>query len=291
MDAIVGQVFILYLIMPIMAIILGGVMIFIAKKNSLLKDKASVFYILLTIVVLVLPALFGFITYWFMPYIYIGLAVVYLFLGWFNLGLIRKYIEGIKDIQNEWPTFLFQLCFLLISGALFSVVFNLCNDLQYGWWASSCMLSFMLPFMFNQLYVTYLNIPIEIYEVWQYSRELQDLGNSFFDEQHLILVEIELFKQLGENESFNIKGKASETMNFGMWFKVFVDDYNFKSPNSTIAEGDYGHLFGWVFYHIDWLGRRKYIDPKMSFRENKIKEKYVIIAKRVTYTDQLKEEN
>lgn len=291
MESIVGQVFMLYLIMPILAVLLGGVMIFIAKKNNLLKDKKSIFYILLTIVILVLPALLGFVTYWFMPYIYIGLAVLYLFSGWYNLVLLPKFVSDIGEIKSTWPIFLFQLCFLLIAGALFSLVFNLCNDLQYGWWASSCMLTFLLPFLFNQMYVAYLHIPIEIYGVWQYTLGTLEPGESFYDDKNQIVVEIELFKKLDSSEPFNIKGKASELVAFGIWFKVFIDDYNFKSPNSTISAGDYGNTYGWVFYHLNWFGKRNYIDPKLNFKENKIKEKYTIIAKRVSHTDYKEEGN
>lgn len=291
MEVFVGQVFVLYLIMPIIALLLGGLMFFIAKKNNLLKDKASIFYILLSIVVLVLPALFGFVTYWFMPYLYISLGVLYLFLGWFNLALLPKYLSGLKDIKSKWLIFLFQMCFLLIAGALFSLVFNLCNDLKYGWWASSCMLPFILPFLFNQMYLTYLNIPIEIYEIWQYVKRTSDPAESFYDDKTQIVVEIELFKNLGSTEPFNIKGKASELVPFGLWFQVFVDDYNFKSPNSIIEAGNQGGGYGWVFYHLNWFGKRKYIDPTKNFKENRIKEKYTIIAKRAMYSDHREEGN
>ena len=76
-------------------------------------------------------------------------------------------------------------------------------------------------------------------------------------------------------------------MLFGVWFKSLIDDYNRKLPSSQIAHTDDNHnSYGWVFYVVTAvLGRKRHIDPELTFEENKVKEKKVIIAKRTTYQE------
>ena len=57
-----------YLLYPILGLLLVGLGIFIAKKNTFLKNKRLVGYTIGAIVLLTLPALLGFLDYGFMPY-------------------------------------------------------------------------------------------------------------------------------------------------------------------------------------------------------------------------------
>ena len=45
-------------------------------------------------------------------------------------------------------------------------VFDLCNDLQYGLWASTAMLPFLFVSVFRRTYYSFLDIPLEIYKVY-----------------------------------------------------------------------------------------------------------------------------
>lgn len=286
MELAIIKFVLLYLLLPIIGFILAGVMLIIAKKNQLLSNKKLIFYFLAACLILALPALLGFIDYWFMPYVYIGLQILYLFLGWYNLKVLKMLIKDI-DEKPYYIEFLFVFVVMFVGMALFSLIFNLCNELQYGIWASTCILPFIFPSIFRKAYQSYIDIPLEIYKIWSYEGQIDDISDTdYIDYDKITVVEMELFKQVSDMEPLNIKAKASEDMLFGTWFKIFIDDYNKKSTHSPIIYSDYDNSYGWIFYTItSILGRKKYIDPDLSFAGNKIKEHRVIIAKRTQYEE------
>jgi len=285
MEANIGKFVLMYLLMPIIGLILGVVMLVIAKKNQLLGNKKMIFYFLLSCVILVLPALLGFINYWYMPYAYIGLMVLYLLLGYYNLSILNRLIDDFKE-KPYYVEFLFVFVLMFVSAALFSLVFNICNELQYGLWACTCLLTFIFPSLFMKAYRTFMDIPLEVYLIWSHDKELRTLTEDDIDSNKIIVVELEIFKQVEDTEPLNIKAKSSEITPFGPWFKTFIGDYNKKSPQSPIIYKDRNDSYGWIFYvNTSFLGRKRYIDPTLSFADNKIKEKNVIIAKRVQYDD------
>jgi len=281
----VGRFIFLYLLLPILGFVLGLVMFIIAKKNKLISNKKAVYYFLATCIILALPALLGFINYWFMPYAYVSMQVVYLVLGWFNLKVLNSVVRDLKE-KPYYIEFLIILVVMLISAGVFSLVFNLCNELQYGIWACTCILPFIFVSLFKKAYKSYLAIPLEVYKIWSYNREEQEARDEYFDSNEILVVELELFKQVTDTEPLNIKAKSSDKIPFGLWFQIFLNDYNKKSPLSPIAYTDAEESYGWIFYvTTPFLARRKYIDPDLSFVENKIKDKHVIMAKRVQYEE------
>ena len=46
----------------------------------------------------------------------------------------------------------------------FTLVFNLCNELKYGLWASTCLLPFVIVSVFIRTYRIFIAIPIPVYE-------------------------------------------------------------------------------------------------------------------------------
>jgi hypothetical protein len=268
---------------PLAGILLGGVMLWIAKKNKLLENRLAVYYFFSSCVILAVPAFFGLIDYWFMPKAYLFLSGLYLLLGYFNIRILKKVISNLE----EKPYYVEFLCtfFVGITGAaLFSLIFNLCNELQYGLWASSCMIFFVFPSLFLKTVAIYLNIPLEVYKTWSYDKETGETDFEYLPSDKIIVVELELFKQVSDKKPLNIKVKASEEMPFGLWFKILIDDYNKKSPLSPIACAGNNNYHEWIFYvHSTVLGRKKHIDPDLSFVGNKVREKKCIIAKRVQY--------
>jgi hypothetical protein len=283
METIFGKFVLSYLLMPLIGVVAGVVMLFVAKKNKLLQNKAAIYYFLFVCVILALPALLGFIDYWFMPKAYIALSVVNLILGYFNIKILKTVVENF-DEKPYCVEFLCTFLVTFVGAAFFSLIFNLCNELQYGLWASTCLLSFILPSLFLKTFHIYLDIPLEVYRIWSYDEETFEMSAEYFDANKIIVIELELFKQITDSNTLNIKVKATEDMPFGFWFKTLIDDYNKKSPLHPISYAEAGKCHGWIFYvNSSVLGRKKHIDPNLSFVKNKIKENNCIIAKRVQY--------
>ena len=282
----IGEFIVLYLLLPFIAVILGVGTYIIAKKNQLLSNKKLVFLCLAACIVLALPGLLGLVDYLFMPYVYIALQILYFFLGWYYLSVLKLLNKEI-DWKPYYVEFLLVFVIMFIGCALFSLVFNLCNELQYGLWACTCVLTFLFPSIFRKAYQTYMEIPLEIYKIWAYDEQDGNFEETdTFDSDKITVVEMELFKQMPDKKPLNIKAKAQENMLFGVWFKVFINDYNIKSSAFPIAYSDHEKSYGWIFYTItSILGRKRYIDPDLSFAQNKIKEHRVIIAKRTRYEE------
>jgi hypothetical protein len=288
MEVILGKFALLYLLAPLAGILLGGLMLLIAKKNKLLENKSAVYYFLFSSLILAVPALLGLIDYRFMPKAYLILSALYLLLGYVNIRILKKVIDN-PDEKPYRVEFLCTFFIGIIGAALFSLVFNLCNELQYGLWASSCMISFLFPSLFLKTVDLYLDIPLEVYKTWSYDKEKREIISLYMDSNKTIVVEMELSKQLSDKKPLNIKVKASEDMPFGLWFKILIDDYNKKSPLSPVDYVDNSNYHEWLFYvHSTVWSRKKHIDPDLSFAENKIREKNSVIAKRVQYENMKK---
>lgn len=284
MESITGQFVSTYLIMPIIAVIAGFVMILIAKKNELLKNKKAIVYLLSLWIALTLPALMGFFGYWFMPYAYLGAMLFSFALGLTHIYLMHILMPKIVD-KPFYVEFLFAFISMLIGMGLFALVFNLCNELQYGFWAATALMPFLFPCIFCQTYIIFLNTPLEVYKEWNYHKQIGAIDPDLIDYSKVLVVEIEIYKKPGDEKVQNIKAKSSEDLYFGTWFKVFLDDYNKRTPLSPIVYSD-SESTGWVFYIISSiLGRKKYIDPDLTLAQNNIKEKNVIIAKRSKFNE------
>lgn len=271
-----------YLFMPLLATIFAFIAYFVAKKNKLLRNKKIIFYILLVSLLLSIPALLGFIDYWFMPYVYLILQALYGILGWYNIKWVHHFMPDIND-KPYIVEFILNSLIMFVGAALFSMIFNLCNELQYGIWACTCLLTFILPSLYKTLYEKYMAIPLEIYKVWKYSNSYDLSSFDKMDYDKLLVMEIEVFKKVDELAPTKIKAKAPDSMSFGIWFQKFISDYNIKFPKQPIEVSDGAELYGWIFYvKRSFFHKRRYIDYEESFVHNKLKEKYTIVAKRVS---------
>ncbi len=270
-----------YLLTPILAMIMGLISYFMAKKNKLLSNRKMIFLILLISVLLCVPALLGFVHYEFMPYLYVTLMVVYLIAGYYNVLFLKRYLQNVKK-ENSFPViFFFQFVMMFIGAALFVTVFNLCSELKFGIWACTCMLSFIFPPLFWETYNKYMSIPPEVFKAWKYS-DKEAMPDVIPDYDRLMVMEIELYKTLQDTAPMKIKAKAPDNITFGDWFKLFLIDYNYKFPLEPIEFQDSAVKYSWIFYvKRSFFLPRKYIDYELTILENKIKEKYTILAKRV----------
>lgn len=266
-----------YLLFPLLGLLLVGLGIFIAKKNALLGNKRLVGYTIVTILVLTVPAILGFLDYNFMPYGYMVLSMLYLLLGWYNTRLIPWVFKNNYKYRHEAILTTFVL---IVSMLFFILVFNLCNELKYGAWASTCLLPFILISVFMQTYRIFIAIPVPVYEVWRY--ETTEYQDAYFDPATLQVLQIELYKQESDSVPSNLSVKAPDGMVFGSWFRRMIDDYNLKSPMSPIDSYLLEDEGGWIFYiKPSLISPRRYIDFNDTVKNNRIRRHYVVVAKRV----------
>ena len=268
-------------ILPIIAILMGVIAIFVAKKQQLLSDKKAVLYIVLSSLIFSLFGWLGFLQVDFMPIGYVLLQLLYLVIGYFNYIYLKEFCKSLND-SPFWKCFLVLLIQLFMSIALFSLFFNISNDFKYGFWASTCLLSIVVSPLFVQTFQSYLKIPIEIYKIRTYDGNSLNNSSSPIENENLLVFEIEFYKNLTDEKPIRLKAKATKEMIFGDWFELIISDYNARKTSSLIEYYDKKEEYGWIFYTKPSLfSPKKYIDPDLSFQENKLPEKNMIIGSRI----------
>ncbi|WP_010664702.1 TssN family type VI secretion system protein [Marinilabilia salmonicolor] len=268
-----------YILYPILGILLILIGIIVARKNKLLKNKRLILFILLSMILLCVPVLLALLDYNFMPYGYILSAFIYLFFGLIALPIVK----WVKKNKSEFLFEIILLSFLmLIAMIAYGFLFNLFNELNYGFWASTSLILFILPSFFRKTFLAFTDIPAEIHKVWDYNKSKKFEGYDYIDYNKLQVIQLELFKKQSDSGPITINAKAPEDIPLGMWFKQVLMDYNKKSPSEPIVYQTQGDEEGWIFYIKEsFFKSRNYIDYDKTFKENKIGERYKIVAKRV----------
>jgi len=278
------SLFLKFILLPLIVLILAGTMVFVKKKNELISHKTLIVFVLLGGLMLGLPGLLGIAGVDFSPWYYLLAQGIYTALGIWFVQLYSHYFGA--QVKAWAPVFqgLLVALILALGGYIFALVFNLMSEAHTGGYtAATSLLSFPLPSLFYVTYLSFLRIPIEIYEVWHYPVGSAGISFEGLDFNRLMVLDLELSRQPADRDRMHIKAKAPAELPFGEWFKKFLDDYNYKYPNASITfMEDGGVANGWVFYaKPSFFHRRRFIDPALSVHDNKVREHITIIAKRV----------
>ncbi|QJD96539.1 TssN family type VI secretion system protein [Mucilaginibacter robiniae] len=279
----VKSFFIRYLLFPVMFLIATAIMTIINKKNKVLNNKRLIVIMLLTAITLGLPGFLGFLDLHFMPWGYIICQLYYVSLGIVFIWLAGIYYES-ELLERKGFFFLCSLITCLLGLFLFRLAFDWLNDLKYGIWAASSIFAFLLPTLFWWAYIAFLNIPLEIYKIWQYPVVPADISMEHLDFNRLLVLEVNLYKNIKDVEPLKVKAKAPRNMNYGLWFQKFIDDYNLKFPEVPIQyQQSNGEYYKWIFYiKPSFFKQRQFIDPDLDIEQNHITESFTIFAKRVS---------
>lgn len=293
MDAAsVKGIFFKYIFMPLIAGILLIILGFLRKKMPAIKFKVIIIYILLASLCLAIPGVFGFAGNLFSPNWYIITMFIVLGLGIIHVNMSQKYFA--KHIKSAGMVILFEIIISLTSlvfgSYLFVLIFKLMDKgTGYPMMAATSLSTFIVPQVFYYCYLQFISIPFDIYKTWQFNENQQLPNFDGIDFDRLMVLNIELTKNLEEGNRFLVKAKTLPSgVNFGDWFYRVVDDYNHKNPNSIIHLKDAGNEpYYWIFYvKKSFFSMRKYIDFEKDIEANNISENDVIICKRVIHHEE-----
>ncbi|WP_080779322.1 TssN family type VI secretion system protein [Chryseobacterium phocaeense] len=283
----VKGIFLRYILMPLIAVIMMFILGLIRKNKPAIKMKVVIIYFLLCSLCLALPGIFGFAENLFNPYWYLIAQVFYLIFGIIHVNLLHRYFR--KHIDSLGMSILFEsilsLTCMAFGGFLFTLIFGwISKGLGYPVMAATSISIFVVPMVFYYCYVQFISIPFDIYKTWRYSpdQKLPDFEGADFD--RLMVLNVELSKNLEDSNRFRIKAKTLPTgVTFGDWFYRVVDDYNHKNPSSIINLSDIDkEPYYWIFYtKKSFFSFRKYIDFDQDISANGISENEVVICKRV----------
>lgn len=274
-----GKFIVNYLLFPVIVFILGLLAVVIAKKNQLLSEKKAVFTVLLTSLFYSLFGLSGFFGMLFMPYIFLFIQFLFLLIGIANKKILQHFIP---NLQSYRQLFVIGLQFLM-SWALFAIIFNLVNDLQYGFWAGTCLMPILFYPLFEITYKSYLEIPAEIYKLKVYhENETYEPPHAELDVTQVMVVGINVPKFVGDENEAIVKGKALKSFILCEWFGMIINDYNQQHLNNQVELFDKSGSYGWIFYtEKSIMKSRKYLDPELSFEANGLVGNCMIVARRV----------
>jgi hypothetical protein len=279
----VQQFFLRYLLLPLIAVVAVTVMAVMNKKNRFINNKRLIISILLLSIVLAIPGPLGLLSLGFMPWGYIISQIYHIALGCVLVYLMTKYYPN-ELLGRKLFVTIALLIACLLGFYLYQIIFNALSTISIGTWAATSTFNFIIPLLFWWSYVALLSIPAEIYKIWKYPAAPINLDMEHLDFNRMLVLELEVYKNINDPEPIKVKVKAPENMMFGNWFYKFIEDYNIKFPKSPVKYNtDDNEVYKWIFFMKTSIFKRNiFIDPDLNIRENGISEKVTIYAKRVS---------
>ncbi len=272
----------------IIMLLFGAAIIAFVKgiKKMITKDKKkTIIYLLIGALAFAIMSLFSFeniISKRFMPN-YITLQVISLIFGIFHLSALNKVFTW--EDKNKWlAQVLFSTIVILIGSIVFIQIAGHygINDLHYFFLTGT--FTFMLPWLFIQLFESAMEIPLAVYKKWDYPLKSAYVQPKPEELKNPTFIKLEVSKHISEKKASKFMVKAPENMDFGKFFYHFINDYNQKHPESTIQykpqEGN--NDFGWIFYRKPrFVGTWKMVNVDQTIARNSIKENHCIVCERV----------
>ena len=284
--------FLTHLLLPTLLVLLVLPMVLLQKKMPFIKTKEVILYALISGIILALPGLFGFSGSTFNPYWYLIGSMYYFFFGLIHVKQLKKRFRG-KDV-SPWVSTSFEVILtvfnLLFGVYLFAYIFDWLSPFKgFAYPSATSSISYTIPLFFHYTYQAFLRIPFSIYKTWSYEFNRQVVDFDGVDLNKLLVVTVELTKNVNDGNQFRIKAKTLTTgVTFGDWFQKVLEDYNFKNGTNTIElQQEDGAYYDWIFYTKRSLFHfRKYLDFELDIAQNKLRENDVISCKRVVENKQ-----
>ena len=284
--------FIIYIILLVIIAIVSCVGFFVLnKQNQVLSGKKAIFYYLAFSVVILLGGFIALLPSAATSMMYfLLLQVVYLGLGYLASIAFRKNVLG--EFNSGTTSGIFFILGNAILGMIgFTIVYHYfappantaVDSLGLAPYYALSVIPFVVPYFLSTAFARYRAIPQEIFKVWYFPMHADEIDFENIDTSTIFMLELEYSKSVGDPRLINTKLRAPVAMNFGDWFRSFIENYNFKYDSDPIhfLQEDQSPQ-GWMFYvKPSFLGTAKFIDPDLSIAQNKIIEKNIIIAKRV----------
>lgn len=281
------SIFVSYLLLPIISFFLGLAVVILKKRNTLINNKNLITLCLLYSLLIALPGIFSLSDESFPKIYYNVMQVIYFLLGFVYIKKITAILKNEKEYIVKAMIILTTLLILCIGSYIFSIVFNYFGKMNYGLIASTCTYTLFIPVFITWSYKSSLQIPSPILKIWKYDPSKKEINYSSDTTEEIIILEIELSKNISDEELVKVKAKAPLNYKFGDWFQLFIDDHNTKYSESPINYFDLDNkLDDWIFYtKQSLLKNKKIIDFEKTIEENNLKnDSPTIVCKRVNFS-------
>lgn len=285
--AVVQSFFLRYLLMPLIVIIMAAILMQMRKRVPKIKTRKLIVYLLVAALLLAIPGFLGFTGNLFNPYWYLLAMIYYGLLGALHVNLLKSIFKDVEKSLTFIIVFetVLTVAGMLLGAYLFVYIYDWMSAYEgYAVMSATSILIFIVPLVFYYCYLQFMNIPFDIYKTWQMDPYKQPVNFDGVDFDRLMVLNIELTKNIEDGNRFRIKAKTiPEGVTFGDWFYRVIDDYNHKNPNATIKMlNENEESYSWIFYTKKSVFHfRRYIDFEQDITQNKIIENDIVICKRV----------
>lgn len=249
--------------------------------------KTQVKYAIVFVLLLAISAALGFLNFEVPTYFFWCVQVYAMLIGIIHVWQMGKRFNWRNhDSFNQRMTL--SIIILVCAMIVQSVIVYFCPPVNDFWLIfPSSLLPFLFPLLAIATYEYAISIPKPNYKKWRYPENMNmpDMDMIDFSNSHIIT--FHLRKNPKDISQTHMKFKAPlDRITFGDFFYLcmFVE-YNDKNREKPVQYlNDAQQSYQWLF-HIKpqrWWQSRRYIDPSLTIRENKINENFVIVSERVS---------
>lgn len=291
------KILIFLLILSIIAI---GITIWFWQLKRKDIKRATIIYIVLSILILTLVGFLGMAVYISPPRIYLIILLIFLLLGIVHSSIMyslnwAKKKTGDPSKDSFLPELLFTLLIGLYGLILYSLNFSLWNE-DYPLVFSTAILSFPIPFLFLKTFhfSTHIKAP-EFDKKARWDQFSDTLGTEM--ELALRFQVAGTFEQ--ERNPFHKRrtfrmAMANEDL-LGNVFRYGIEEVNTEEDDIEIEDLERGGEnkvpdFWWLFVvktvlwkPSTWSRKIRYLDPFISVKDNRLRDGDIVIAKRIVF--------
>lgn len=277
-------IFIKYLLVPLIAVVAVAGFALYAKLNKALRTGRLLLFLLLTALILAIPAFTGLMTYEFVPFGLFLTQAIFLLLGFLMSRFLKSSLFESIGLENRiFVIFLALLVSALLGAWVFYLLFEYFGGLSYTIWVTLTIVWFFFPIFFQWASDAFLSIQPAYYKIWD------PLENGRFDESiwenadylRMMNISLRIKKTPGDREYSSYPVRAPAKVPVSQWFTRYIKDQRIKFPNSPIETEEQGEAYCWIFYTTRFLIFNRAISPEETFEAYRIRNKSVIYARRV----------
>jgi hypothetical protein len=278
--------FLQYLLAPMLAMACVFLIGKLSKGKAMLNSLKLLLFIIVCVVLLVAPALIGFIKF---EFVWFGLylsVIIYLFLGaMFNLFTSTKAFKAIGLNEVSVLVVLVIVIITVLTAWLYYLLFDLVSELDYSAWTATLCLWFLVPIFYSASRKLFLKIPAPFYKSWIVEPDLVD--DEYWDNVDtfsLMQVTVKIKRQPEDSDYASFSVKLPKDVTLGRWFDRFIEDQNIRFPNRTIEIENEDQQYGWIFYTSRWLSMplfTRMLDFDKEVSANRIRNKSTLYIRRV----------
>ncbi len=272
----------------IIMILFGAAIIaFVKDIQKMVKKgtKKTIIYLLVSALAFAILSLFSFeniLSRHFMPN-YVTLQIFTLFFGIIHMYALNKFFEW-EEKTKSISQLLFSIIVILVGSIVFIQIAHLFGMRNLHYFYLTGTSTFMLPWLFNELFQSAMRIPLAVYKKWEYPEKAIYVQPKTEELKNPTFIKLEIAKHTNEKNTAKFMVKAPEAMDFGKFFYHFLNDYNQKNPEAMIQFKPSGeeNKFGWIFYKKPrFIGSWKMVNVDQTISRNSIRENQIIVCQRV----------